>query len=209
MKEFIKALCFCLIGAILVYVFTPEPEPAKSYDQADYEQLKNSYDEVTAEFFEYGRREDSLNRLLKAKDTVARALKNEVSIYKGRLNDSAQKIKELARQVLTLAAGEKDSLCDELAHRADVFADLYAFYRDKSDSLIVTTDSIISVYRRDSYEQSLDYNRLFIAYNDLFEAFKKLQSDESKLRNSLRRQKIKTKIVALLGVLGTGAALLK
>lgn len=209
MKQVITTICVIAIVVILVYVFLPEAKPDTLPGQTDVELLKQQNEQLQEDLFYTARKSDSLEYEIYRRDTLEKAMKKDLAVYKARLVDSTAIIKQLAREVLVLRSEDgKDSLCDELAQNVLFLTDLYHEYSNKYDSLISLTDSSWSAFVAVNMELRKSNEALLLAYKSVYEKYIALVADRS-LDKSLRRQKLKTKIVGILGIIGTGAALLK
>ena len=208
MKQVITTICVIAIVVILEYVFLPEAKP-DTLPQTDVELLKQQNEQLQEDLFYTARHVDSLEYEISRRDTLEKEMKKDLAVHKARLMDSTAKIKQLAREVLALRSEDsKDSLCDELAQKALFLTDLYHEYSNKYDSLLALTDSSWSAFVAVNMELRKSNEALLLAYKSVYDKYIALLSDRS-LDKSLRRQKLKTKIVGILGIIGTGAALLK
>lgn len=209
MRQIITAICIIAIVVILVYVFIPEAKSDALPAETDIELLKQQNEQLQEDLFYTARAVDSLKYENDRRDTIQKASKKEIAGYKARLADSTIKINQLAKEVLSLRSEDrKDSLCDELAHKVLFLTDLYHEYSNKYDSLLSITDSSLAAFATINMELRKSNEAVLSAYTDVYNKYMALVADRS-LDKSLRRQKLKTKVVAVLGIIGTGAALFK
>lgn len=209
MKLAVQLVCAAIIGAILMYVFIPEPENT-GVSQQDYDAMKGVYENVVAENLAITSFTDSLQWEKQKVDSAIKLILVENSRYKDKLKDSSARIKALAAQVLALSSGaEKDLLCDSLAKQVTTLIEAYERISDRYDYLNRYIDST-SIFHNLIVKELKEANRkLLDQYNALYSAYMSLVTDQAALQKILRRQKLKTKIAAVLGIIGTGAALFK
>jgi cell division protein FtsB len=148
----------------------------------------------------------------KAKDSVIAALKAEKKATQIQADKYAATSTRLAKEVKELRRGDTSEFahkCDSLAEQAQSFAFLYEQYKSYSDSLTGIMDS-----QNEDYITALEarrklYDELKRQYDALMEAYKTLFADYTAARKTIKREKLKTKIAALLGLVGGAAAVLK
>jgi septal ring factor EnvC (AmiA/AmiB activator) len=209
MRKILTIICIIAIGAILVYVFWPEPKPPAPRNQ-EAEQLRKDYNDLQKDIVEGMWVQDSLKTVIADKDSIERVLKLDIARNRSETDKHKARAVELAKEVLKLKSDTtKDHLCDELANEALRFAELYDYQKALTDSLIVNFDSTKAALSYLYNKSDKSYNDLLKSYFKLFHAWQELSADQTALQKSLRRQKLKTKIAALLGLTLTGAALFK
>jgi uncharacterized coiled-coil DUF342 family protein len=210
MKLGIQLICAAIIGAILMFViYEPNCEQAGP-SQQDYDAMKGVYENVVAENLELIRFSDSLQWEAKRYDTTAKQLRREIIGYQARIKDSSAKIKALAIQVKELSSGaDKDSLCNDLANQVLSLLDQYHEISERYDYLTRYIDSSSMAYQGAIDQLKKANDNFHASYDKLYNQYLSLLTDTNELQKSLRRQKLKTKIAAVLGIIGTGAALFK
>lgn len=210
MKQIIISICLVAIAVILVYVFIPDRKEVAPSQGQDVELLKAQNERLQEELYFSAQVIDSLLYENARRDTVEKTHKKEIAVYKARLVDSTAKIKQLAREVLALQSNDgKDSIADELARQVLVLIDLYREQGERYDSLVAVMDSSASDFEAVELQYRDSNKSLLTAYNNVYKLYAQLLIDTQSLEKSLRRQKLKTKVAGVLGIIGTGAALLK
>lgn len=153
---------------------------------------------------------DSLKKDVTKRDTIIRELKSELSIYRRDLDKSTAKAVQLAREVKALkdttAFGRR---CDSLATEALNFAFLYEQYKVNSDSLSALVDKNSEDYVNAMETQRKMYDELYVKYEQLYKLYNALFKDHQQAGKKLRREKLKTKVAALLGLVGAGVIIFK
>jgi hypothetical protein len=206
----VTALCGAIIGAILMYVFVPDPKQAPSLDNKDYQELQSQNESLVSDLYFSQITVDSLQYVIDGRDSTERRLKENLSFIKSRLTDSAVKIKALTREVLELkSVDRKDSLCDELARKVDVWADMAYMYSNRYDSLMDVTYATRQDLEAKNYLLTKMVKDIKQANDNMYKALALLEADNERLKKSVKRQKLKTTIIAILGIIGTGAGVFK
>lgn len=209
MKHVIAGVGLVAIVVILVYLFIPEPEPYDTPINTDIELLRSQNEQLQEDLFNTAIAVDSLEYELSRRDTIEKAMKKELSAKTARLADSTAKINQLAREVLALKSNDsKDSLCDDLARQVLVLTAIYNEYSDLYYNLVAIKDSTEAALVAVNNSLADSKAAIQAAYNAVYDKYLALVADRSNDK-SLRRQKLKTKVVGILGIIGTGAALLK
>lgn len=198
-----------LLALVLLYSLLHEPKPLDSH--------KSDYDKVLAENKAFQQREaerlrviDSLQKGIGKRDTLIGELKSQLSGYRRDLDKSTAKATQLAKEIKALKdTSINGRRCDSLANEALNFAWLYEQYKSSSDSLATVVDKNNEDYVRALEERRLMYNELKRQHDQLLESYKALFADYAKAQKSVRKERLKTKIAALLALVGGSAAVLK
>lgn len=200
-----------IAAAVLLYFLLHEPKPLDSH--------KSDYDKVVADNKAFQQREieklrviDSLVQSGRSKDSVITALKAEKKATQKEADKYAATSVRLAKEVKELRKGDTSAFahkCDSLAEQAANFAFLYEQYKSYSDSLTDKMDSQNEDYVNALEERRKLYDELKRQHDQLLEAYKALFADFAKAQKSVRRERLKTKIAALLALVGGAAAVIK
>lgn len=144
---------------------------------------------------------DSLESEVKKRDTIIDKTKSERDYYRRDADKSKAKVVQQAKVILDLkdtsAYGRK---CDSLATEALNFAWLYDQYKASSDSLSALVDKNNEDYVKALEERRAMYDELYRKYEQLYRLYNVLFKDHQQAGKKLRREKLKTKVAALLGV---------
>lgn len=200
-----------IVAAVLLYFLLHEPKQPDSH--------KSDYDKVVAENKAFQQREvtrlrviDSLERSGRTKDSVNAVLKAEKKATQKEADKYAAASVRLAKEVQELRKGDTSAFaykCDSLAGQVKNFAFLYEQYKGYSDSLTATMESQNEDYVKALEQRRLLYDDLKRQHDQLLEAYKSLFADYGKVQKSIRRERLKTKIAALLALVGGAAAVFK
>jgi uncharacterized protein Yka (UPF0111/DUF47 family) len=158
------------------------------------------------------RRSDSLERSGRSKDSVIASLKAEKKATQKEADKYAASATRLAREVKDLRKGDTSEFahkCDSLAEQAASFAFLYEQYKNYSDSLTAKMDSRDEDYVKALEERRKLYYELKTKYTTLYDSYTTLFVDYTKVQKTVRRERLKTKIAALLALVGGAAAVFK
>jgi hypothetical protein len=198
------------VGALL-YFLLKDPKPTDSH--------KDDYDRVVAENKAFKQREysilrrsDSLETSGRSKDSAIASLKAEKKATQKEADKYATTATRLAKEVKELRRDDTSDFarkCDSLAEAAQNFAFLYEQYKQYGDSLTAKMDSQNADYVKALEELRRLYNELKVKHDALFAAYTTLFSDYAKSQKTVRRERLKTKIAALLALVGGAAAVLK
>lgn len=156
------------------------------------------------------RKIDSLEKSIVKRDTIIAELKSQLSFTRRDLDKSTAKAVQLAREIKQLkdtsAFGRR---CDSLASEALNFAWLYEQYKAHSDSLSIVIDKNSEDYVKAFEVRRKMYDDLYIKYEQLYRLYNVLFKDHQQAGKKLRREKLKTKVAALLGLVGAGVIIFK
>jgi hypothetical protein len=153
---------------------------------------------------------DSLQKGIIKRDNLIARQATELSAYRRDLDKSTAKAVQLAKEVKALkdtsAFGRR---CDRLANEALNFAWLYEQYKLSSDSLSALVEKNNADYVNAMNTQRKMYDELYVKYDQLYKLYDALFKDYQQAGKSLRREKLKTKVAALLGAAGAVILLVK
>lgn len=211
MKKNIAIILMAIAVIVLLFLILREPRTLDSH--------ADDHDRVVAENKAFKAKEpallkriDSLESAGKGKDRTIASLKfekkatqKEADKYAASATRLAKEVKELTRHDTTVLGRR----CDSLAEAAQNFSFLYEQYKQYGDSLTIEMDS-----QNDDYAKALDerrklYDELKVKYDALFAAYTTLFHDYGKSLKTIKRERLKTKIAVLLGLIGGAAAVLK
>lgn len=208
---------YWIIGGLVIIAFTlfffllHEPKPTDSHSDdytrvlADNKAFQHREDSIL-------RRADSLETSGRSKDSVIAVLKAEKKATQKQADNYAATANRLAKEVKELTRGdttEEGRKCDSLAEAAINFKFLYEQYKDNSDSLNAQMERQSGDYANALMEQKKLYEELKRQYDALLIAYKNIFDDYAKNQKTVRRERLKTKIAALLALIGGAAAVLK
>lgn len=211
MKKNIAIILLAIAAAVLLYFLLREPNQPDSH--------KDDYDRVIAENKSFAEHEkakqkviDSLEAAGKNKDSIIAVLKAEQAATRKALDKTTATANRLAGEVKDLRKGDTTEFgrkCDSLAEQVENFAYLYGIYKEFGDSLSVEIEQQKGDYEAALKEQKALYKVLKATYDSLMDAYKILADDYTKARKTIKRERLKTKIAAIIGLIGGAAAVLK
>lgn len=154
---------------------------------------------------------DSLTHKEAAKDSMIEALKEGQAATNVQLKLKTSEAKNLAKEIQrhNKDTGEQARRIDSLVEKIESLTFLLVQYEQYADSLNLTNDSLRATGRTKDSVQDKRYAELKAAYDNLFKAYQELFADAGKMMKDLRRQKLKTKVAAVLGLLGAGLSIVK
>jgi chromosome segregation ATPase len=196
--------------AVLLYLLLSQPDQPDSHKQ-DYELAQSDLKIVREQRNTGLRKIDSLERDVVKRDTLIGELKSKLSITGRDLDRSTAKAVQLAREIKSMKRDTTmiDSKADSLATEALNYAWLYNQYKTNSDSLAMVLDKNNEDYVLALEERRKMYDELFRKYEQLYRLYDNLFKDYSTARKSLKREKLKTKVAALLALVAGGAAVIR
>jgi uncharacterized coiled-coil DUF342 family protein len=201
-----------VVGAGILLYFLLRDKPLPDSHNDDYDRVVAINKAFQRHEDSIIRRADSLERSGRAKDSVIAALKAEKKATQREADKYAASATRLAREVKELRRGDTSEFahkCDSLAEQAQSFAFLYEQYKGYADSLTTVMDSQGEDYVKALEARRKLYDELKRQHDALLEAYKTLFADYTTARKTIKREKLKTKIAALLGLIGGAAAVLK
>jgi hypothetical protein len=204
---FIIGLCIVL-ALCLAFLLWPDKPVDSHATEHDIVQADNA---IIIEQRNAGLKKiDSLEKGITKRDTLIAMQATKLSTYRRDLDKSTAKAVQLAKEVKapkdTSAFGRR---CDSLANEALNFAWLYEQYKSSSDSLSTLVDKNNEDYVNAMNTQRKMYDELFVKHQYLLTTYNALFKDYQQAGKKLRREKLKTKVAALLGAAGAVILLLK
>jgi uncharacterized coiled-coil DUF342 family protein len=200
-----------IVIAVLLWFLLHEPKQTDSHT--------DDYNRVMAENKAFKEREpgrlkiiDSLETSGHTKDSVIAVLKADKATIQKQADKYATTVTRLSKEVKELSRPDTTEFgrkCDSLAEQAENFAYLYGQYKNVADSLNVQVEQQGADYLKALTEQKRLYAELKVQYDLLMDAYKTLSDDYVQARKTIKRERLKTKIAALLALVAGGAAVLK
>jgi hypothetical protein len=165
---------------------------------------------------------DSLQRGVAKRDSLIDELNKRLSLTRHDLDKSVNNALRLSKEIKLMKdtarmAGWGDdewaivrrSTLDSLTSELPNLAYLYQQYKDFADSLTVIVSKNEVDYKAALAEQKRLYEELYSKYEQLYRLYEQLFKDYSSVKKSIKRERLKTKIAALLALIGGGAAVVK
>lgn len=210
MKKTLIIIALVIVAGVLLYWLLADPKQPDNHT-ADYD-LVHADNKLLQESQTAGQKKiDSLEFALSQRELVIGQLEEQLAGYRKDLDKSTAKAVQLAKEIQTMKGdtSERDSKCDSLAIEAQNFAYLYNAYKSYVDTLTATTNKSLADYQAALNEQKRLYDELQTKYDQLYRLYDNLYKDYGSSQKSLKREKLKTKIAALLALIGGAAAVVK
>lgn len=214
MKKNITIVAFAAGVIFLVWVLLSDGcgKPTDSH-QDDYSEVVAERDSVIARERAGKRREDSLNLSIRQQDTIIMDLKAETEVNRIQLDRSKIQASRLATE-LQAYKREKDTSeygrkVDSLIAEVTNLTYLLNEYQHYSDSLTKLVDLQKGTYENLLSEKGQLYSKLRGSYDQVYNKYTVLFSDYTDRGKSLKREKLKGKIAALLALVATGLLIVK
>jgi cysteinyl-tRNA synthetase len=207
-KNIIIALLAIAVAILLYFLLSNSKEPDTHTADNAIVQADNKI--IIAQRDAGLRKIDSLEKDALKWGALADSLKKELSFTRRDLDKTTAKAVQLAREIRQLKdTTGKSEKCDSLAIEAENFAYLYNAYKTYVDSLTSMTNKSTADYQAALSEQKRLYDELYSKYEQLYKLYNILFKDHQQAGKKLRREKLKTKVAALLGLVGAGVIILK
>lgn len=198
------------VGILLVFLLLPEKQ--HDTNQGDYD-LAKADNKILIEQRNAGLKKiDSLEFSGRGKDSSIARLKADKAVAQKELDKNIATANRLSKEVKELRKNDTTEFgrkCDSLADKLESITFLYTQYKDYSDSLTVKIEQQKVDYETALNEQKRLYNDLYTKYEQLYRLYDQLFKDYSSARKSLRREKLKTKVAAVLALVATGLFIAK
>lgn len=154
---------------------------------------------------------DSLKQDNHRLDSANKSLIKGQQVTQRKLNTKTSELNQLIEQIreINTDTGFFGHLLDSLKEKAESLTFLLVQYEAYADSINNVNDSLHIGYEAMIREKDKRYVELKTAYDKLYKAYIELFDTTSALQKSLKRQKLKTKVAAVLGAAGAVILLLK
>lgn len=200
-----------VVASIFLYMLLKEPKPIDSH--------KDDYDRVVAEKKAFKEKEavilkrvDSLETSGKGKDSTIAVLKAEKKATQKEADKYATISARLAKEVRGFRGSDTSEFahkCDSLAEQVQNFVFLYEQYKAYSDSLTTVMEKQKGDYEAALTEQKRLYGDLKRLQEGMEQISDQIYKDLQAARKTIKRERLKTKIAAILGLAAGAAAVLK
>lgn len=210
MKKNILIIVILLAGlALLYYLFVPgQHHDTHTSQHAD---IVADHDTLTAHKVVYDHVTDSLTNVNRKLDSANKSLIKGQAATENKLNAKSAEVRTLVAQIreINTDAGYFGHLLDSLEEQVKSLQYLIVQYEQYADSINNVNDSMKITSEGLIQEKDKRIAELQTAYDNLFKAYQQLFADSRAMMKDLKRQKLKTKIAAILGAAGATILLLK
>lgn len=210
-KKYWIIIVSIVVAAVFLYFLLKEPKQIDSHDD-DYTRIVAERDTFKVREAVGLKKIDSLETVAKKKDSITDRLKNEQVTTRKALDNKTTLADRYAREVKELRNGDTSEFarkCDSLAEQAINFKFLYDQYKAYSDSITAVMDSQNLDYIKALEERRKLYDELKQKYDHVFDGYATLYEDLKSANKRIKRERLKTKIAAILGLAAGAAAVLK
>jgi DNA repair exonuclease SbcCD ATPase subunit len=199
-----------IIALILLYFLLHDPKPTDSH-KGDHAEVIAVNDTLKAHDAIYTRIIDSLKKDNRQLDSANKSLVKGQVQSERKLNAKAHEVRTLVEQIreINQDTGYFGHLLDSLKEQVESLSFLLVQYEQYADSINTVNAAQNANYDAIILEKDKRYNELKAAYDKLLTAYKNLFSDYAKSQKTVRRERLKTKIAALLALIGGAAAVVK
>jgi DNA repair exonuclease SbcCD ATPase subunit len=199
-----------VVGTVLLYFLLHEPKPTDSHKD-DHADIIATNDTLKAHDIVYDKIIDSLKKDNDQLKTANKSLITGQAQTERKLNAKAYEVKTLVAQIreINQDTGFFGHLLDSLQGQVESLSFLLVQYEQYADSINSVNAAQQGNYEAIILEKDKRYNELKGAYDKLLTAYKELFNDYAKNQKSVRRERLKTKIAAILAMVAGAAAVLK
>lgn len=204
-RSYILIILLSLVLAVCIF-FLLQPDKDHDTHASDHAQVIANDDSIRSHKAIYLFIIDSLNKNIAQQDAIIKDLMAGQEQTKGELNKKAAEVKSLAAQIkVTNKDTSLNSKIDSLVNLVNNLNFFLVQYEVYTDSLNRVNAALQANYETKDQEKDKRIAELQAAYDSLFKAYQALFADSRVMAKYLKKQKLKTKIV---GVLGAAAAVL-
>jgi len=188
-----------IVALALCIFFLLQPDSDHDSRASEHAQVVANDDSVKSHKAQYLFIIDSLNKNIAQQDAIIKDLMEGQEQTKGQLDKKVAEVKDLAAQIKamnkdTALNAKVDSLVN-LVGNLNFFLVQYEVY---TDSLNRVNAALKANYEAKDTEKDKRIAELQGAYDSLFKAYQQLFADSRVMAKDLKRQKLKTKVVAVL-----------
>jgi hypothetical protein len=205
---FIIGLCIALAICIAFLLWPDKQHETHTTQHAD---VVADHDTLNVHGTQYRKIIDSLSIDNYQLDSANKSLKKGQVISERKLNAKTSEVRMLVAQIrgINQDTGYFGHLLDSLETQVESLSFLIAQYEQYADSINNVNDSVRINYDAILVEKDKRIAELQTAYDKLFKAYTALFDTTRGLMKDLKRQKLKTKVAAVLGAAGAVILLLK
>ena len=196
------------IAAIVFVIFLLWPDKQHDSHNNDHASVVADHDTLKAHNAESAHVIDSLNKTIAQKDSANKALRTGQQQTERKLNAKTSEVKTLVAQIreYNQDTGYFGHLLDSLQQQVESLTFLIAQYEQYADSINNVNDSLKITTAAKDAEKDKRIAEVQAAYDKLYKSYMELFGANQSLTKDLRRQKLKTKIAAVLGFVAAGVA---
>lgn len=196
-----------LIALAICIAFLLWPDKQHDTHAGQHTEVVADHDTLKVHATEYRRIIDSLSIRNYRLDSVNKSLLKGQAVTRRQLDVKSSEVRTLVNQIreINQDTGYFGRLLDSLKEQVESLTFLIVQYEQYTDSINNVNDSVRINYEALVKEKDKRLAELQTAYDNLFKAYTELFKTSTGLMKDLKRQKLKTKVAA---VLGAGAAVI-
>jgi DNA repair exonuclease SbcCD ATPase subunit len=209
-KNIIIIALIAIVAAVLLYLIVHEPKQQENH-AAEHADIVAANDSLKAHSTFSAHVIDSLKKCNHTLDSANKSLIKGQTQTERKLNAKANEVKTLLEQIreINQDTGYFGHLLDSLQGQVESLTFLVVQYEQYADSINNVNAAQKVNYEAIILEKDKRYTELKAAYDKLLKAYTELFSDYAKSQKTVRRERLKTKIAALLALIGGAAAVVK
>ena len=213
MNNKIKTALLIVAGLVIIWLLYLVLSPGKQYDSHTPQaaEVKADHDMLKVKLAASAKREDSIRFQLSLKDSAIRALQAGQRILKTKLDGTVAEAKRLANDIRSYNndTGAYGQQMDSLVAVIDNLQFLLGQYEQNADTINTAYDRKCADYEALLRDKEAIKTELEAAYNKLYTEYQQLLKDYAGAKRSLKQERLKTKVAALLALVAGAAAVLK
>jgi len=205
---FIIALCIALALCIAFLLWPDRQHDSHKDDKAG---IVADHDTLKAHKVLYNHDDDSLKIVIDELQTENKELKQGQATTRRQLDLKTAEVRTYLAQIreINQDTGFFGHMLDSLQQQVESLTFLIGQYEQYADSINIVNDSLSTTFEARMNGKDKRIAELQTAYDKLYKAYMDLFKTSEGLMKDLRRQKLKTKIAAVLGAAGAVMLLLK
>ena len=209
-KSYILIALLSLALAVCIF-FLLQPDKDHDTHASDRNQVVTTNDSVKAHDGQSAKIIDSLKKNISQQDVIIKDLMSGQEQTERKLNAKASEVKTLIEQIreINQDTGFFGHLLDSLQQQVASLTFLLVQYEQSVDSLNSANTAQKESYEAIIKEKDKAKAELQAAYDQLYRLYDSLYKDYTTSRKDIKRERLKTKIAALLALIGGAAAVVK
>lgn len=196
-KKLAIIIPWVIIAILMAFLLWPDKH--RDTHDSQYSEVVADHDTLQVHGVEYRRVIDSLSIRNYQLDSANKSLLKGQAITRKQLDLKTAEARDLAKEIqLRNKDTALQATIDSLVAQIENYAFLLTQYEVYSDSINKVNDSLKVNHDSKDKEKDKRITELQSAYDHLFKAYQQLFADSRGLMKDIKREKLKTKIVAVL-----------
>jgi chromosome segregation ATPase len=197
----IIGLCVALAISVAFLLWPDRQHDSHRDDKAD---VVADHDTLAVHKIIYSRVDDSLKKEITQLQTENKELKQGQATARRQLDAKTGEVRTLVAQIreINQDTGYFGHMLDSLQQQVESLTFLIGQYEQYADSINNVNDSLTTTFEARVKEKDKRIAELETKYEKLFKDYNEVFATKESLQTSLKRQKLKTKVAAVLGAVG-------